>query len=49
MGNVMQKNNQNWQNIDQLLPFNTLLHRMRRDTLFKLDLLKNSLANAARE
>lgn len=41
----MQQNNQNWQNIDQLPLFNTLLHKMRIDTLFKLELLKNSLVN----
>jgi len=41
----MQKNNPNWQNIDQLPLFSTLIHKMHRDTLFKLELLKNSLAN----
>lgn len=45
MGKIMQQDNQNWQNIDQLPLFNTLLHKMRIDTLFKLELLKNSLAN----
>ena len=41
----MQKNNQNWQNIDQLPLFNTLIYNMHRDALFKLECLKNSLAN----
>lgn len=41
----MQKNNQNWQNIDQLPLFNTLIYNMHRDTLFKLECLENSLAN----
>jgi hypothetical protein len=45
MGKVMQKNNQNWQNIDQLPLFNTLIYNMHRDTLFKLECLENSLAN----
>lgn len=41
----MQQDSHNWQNIDQLPLFNILLHKMRIDTLFKLELLKNSLSN----
>ena len=41
----MQKNNQNWQNISQLPLFNILIHNMNKDTLFKLELLKKSIAN----
>ena len=41
----MWKNNPNWQNISQLSLFSAHLHKMHRDTLFKLELLKKSLAN----
>jgi hypothetical protein len=45
MGNVMQTNSPNWQHISQLPFFSTLLHKMHRDTLFKIELLKKGLAN----
>ena len=41
----MGKNNINWQNISLLPLFSTNLHKMHRDTLFKLEFLKTSLAN----
>src|SRR5690606_13217409 len=41
----MQTNSPNWQNISQLPFFNTLLRKMHRDTLFKIELLENGLAN----
>jgi hypothetical protein len=44
MGTVMQQDSHNWQNISQLPLMSTLLHKMRTDTLFKLELLKKSLA-----
>lgn len=40
----MWKDNQNWQNISQLPLLSTHLHKMHRDTLDKLELLKKSLA-----
>lgn len=41
----MRKNSPNWQNISQLPLFSNHLHKMHIDTLFKLELLKKSLAN----
>lgn len=41
----MWKNNSNWQNISQLPLISAHLYKMRTDTLFKLELLKKSLAN----
>jgi hypothetical protein len=41
----MQTNSPNWQNISQLPFFSTLIQKMYRDTLFKIELLKKGLAN----